>query len=135
MRYKINSPMVIADDVDHEVIILNMKSGKYYSASNSSGIFWNMISGGYSIDELKKTINNPELNTEIDDFVEFLISESLIVEDLEIESHSKVEIPEEIKFDKLKIDTYTDMEQILLLDPIHEVENIGWPSKKNESNT
>ena len=45
------------------------------------------------------------------------------------------DIPEtgSIPFDAPILKRYTDQQELLLLDPIHEVDDIGWPREKEES--
>ena len=42
MSYTVNAPLVIADNIDDEVIILDMESGKYYSTQGSVAAIWQL---------------------------------------------------------------------------------------------
>jgi len=36
-------------------------------------------------------------------------------------------------FEKPKLQKFTDMQDLLLLDPIHEVDEAGWPHTRNDT--
>jgi hypothetical protein len=40
-----------------------------------------------------------------------------------------------VKFEKCELIKYTDMQELLLLDPIHEVDETGWPEKESKPST
>ncbi|MDH7445522.1 PqqD family protein [Aquimarina sp. 2201CG14-23] len=141
MRYLINTPMVIADIMDDEIIILNMESGKYYSAMNTGAIAWQTLSNGYTIEEASEIISK-----------HFAISNDLVLKDLNTISTQFLAdgliMTSEVKKPVINVDvsayktyttpeitTYTDMEKLLLMDPVHEVENMGWPNKKEQKDT
>jgi hypothetical protein len=75
----------------------------------------------------------------VEAFIETLRRESLIVP-LEGEPAKSAAVPEQEAsvsekrpdFIPPKLRKYTDMQDLLLLDPIHEVDEQGWPIAKDE---
>ena len=70
---------------------------------------------------------------DIVEFVQNLLKEKLIVHMEEgiavsdwIPSNGGPLIP----YEKPKIETFSDMKDLLLLDPIHDVDETGWPSPR-----
>lgn len=41
--------------------------------------------------------------------------------------------PSPVPFEPPVLEKYTDMQDLLLLDPIHEVDDTGWPKRKNQT--
>ncbi|MBW4576543.1 MAG: PqqD family protein [Aphanothece sp. CMT-3BRIN-NPC111] len=142
----INSPKVVHETIDGEVVIINLEEGTYYSLVKVGADIWNAverrISFGDLIEEIQMRYSGDK--EEIEESVKALIKE-LQQEELIIsndvsstqENSFSVEIKtsdnlEKIKFEIPKLEKYTDMQDLLLLDPIHEVEETGWPKAKVE---
>ena len=87
------------------------------------------------------TGENAELKEEIEStilaFVAELINESLLVKATEeLPPDDTSEIEELLKksaknFTPPKVNKYSDMQDLLLLDPIHDVDEKGWPESKD----
>ncbi|MDZ8188162.1 MAG: PqqD family protein [Nostoc sp. ChiSLP02] len=143
--YKINTPSVAHETIDGEVVVINLKTGEYYSLLKVAAEIWNQIEKGISkqniIAELSEQYNNinQEIQNYVDNFFEELQQEHLIKlegNNIDIPKNSKVfytqiqteTITEKIEFEPPKLNKFTDMRELLLLDPIHEVNETGWPN-------
>jgi hypothetical protein len=77
-----------------------------------------------------------EITTAVDEFLDKLQHEDLIIANTIITpgaiNHQESAIGnEKPKFEKPILEKFTDMEDLLLLDPIHEVDvDAGWPNVK-----
>ncbi len=147
LKYKINAPHIVHDTIDGETILVNLKNGNYYSFDKSGVVIWEVITQNGTINELIKIIidifNKPKGKIEnvITKFIEKLISENiLIVDNDEIAEPFNLNT-EEIKlkykdiisnFEDPVLHVYADMQDMLLLDPIHDTDEKGWPSGKDE---
>lgn len=132
--YRINEPHVISEFIDSEEIILNFDSGTYYSLNQIGGVIWQHIRAGYSQEDistqLKQLYNADEaiINSDLIELVKFLETEALIVPSVankminEIHIHHSVAI-----YEKPSLEKFTDLQNLLLLDPIHDVDAMGWP--------
>ena len=142
-RYQINRPDVMMESFEGEVIIIHMKRGNYYSLRGSAPVIWDMIGQGCSLEKTGDDLaarypaQEEEVRTSVRKLVEELIAEDLIAP-LAAASTASDET-----FSKLKVDgpfapplleRYTDMQELLLLDPIHEVDETGWPARKIQDN-
>jgi hypothetical protein len=67
----------------------------------------------------------------VDDFVRELAEENLIIEDSSRAAKNvkqeRIEIGTLTQFERPVLQKYSDMQDLLLLDPIHEVDETGWP--------
>ena len=135
--YKINDGKVISETLEGETIIINLDTGNYYSMNTTGAIIWNQIQSNNGTQNiLEYFLNHYNVSTDvitksITEIVSSLLKDNLI---LESESSSIQNIKEEIKniskesFLAPKIEKYDDMKEMLLADPVHDVdEKDGWP--------
>lgn len=144
-RFKINAPNVISETFDDEVIILNFDSGNYYSLDLMGAEIWGLIEKGASAERVIEEISSRYHGTldDIENAVKALIFE---LKEKELIVPGEARGPETIPgadarpygpgdtarpaFKAPVIREYTDMQELLLLDPIHEVDEAGWPFTK-----
>jgi len=99
----------IGDTIGDDTILINLKSGAYYSLTTIGGLVWAKVLGGeieFSSDEA------PGLAA---------MTAEGIFEGASVAALS-AEVDASIAFLK-----YTEMSELLLADPIHEVDEDGWP--------
>jgi len=144
-RFGINTSKIVHDTIDGEVIIINFDTGNYYSLNALGKDIWSCIKKNAMISEIvyeivEKYNGNPdEIKEDITRLLADLEQEELIVLDKENnnksseENNKKIEVNksiEKLKYEKPGYHKYTDMKEMLLLDPIHEVDETGWPASK-----
>jgi len=145
MRYKINYPHIVHDTIEDETILINLKNGNYYNIENSGTVLWDIIEKGGDVNDscdliAKKFKLAPEkIKNDIEIFISNLLMENLLVP-LNEKDISSFEIKEmEVLInEKMKkyaapvINKYSDMRDALMLDPIHEVDERGWPTMNED---
>lgn len=142
---KINEPNVVHDTIDGETIVLNLLTGNYFSLDGTAALIWDCIrdTGKWkpAIGILSR--ENPSLLEEIGHSVEAFI-ETLKEENLLISTNMNhypgisPELEERLvqagrSYSKPVLNKYTDMQELLLLDPIHDVNERGWPESQESS--
>lgn len=146
VRYQIRTPTVIHEVFDDEVVIVNLDSGDYYSLSDAGAACWNCLLSGYSVDETVEAVlsqyqgDASEIRTSVVDLIEDLCKETLIVERTdgrapesavdEVEGTDSK--PKKTPFVTPSLNRYSDMRDLLLIDPIHEVDESGWPEARQD---
>ena len=142
--YRINSPQVISENIDGEVVIANLQTGIYYSIERVGADVWPWFENGISEEDLVKTAvvrysgDPSDIGSGITEFVRKLLAERLITEAPRgVQSRG----PEGVgsvngncrrPFEKPVLESYNDMQDLLLLDPIHDVDEAGWPAKPKQ---
>lgn len=135
-KYKIPSSAVIHELLDGEVIIANLDNGTYYSLRDSAVSLWQMLVSGFSSDEIKNTISekfsplSEQILNEADSFADQLCEENLLV--LNNTPSEKLNVENLIwpsRWSTPVLEKYDEMKNLLMLDPIHEVDEQGWPSQ------
>lgn len=133
-RYRINAPDVIDESVDGEVLIVHLGTGAYYSADGLGEVVWRQLIAGHSPLAVAAAVgertNGAAVGESFDAFVSGLIGDGLLVPDPSVSAPPAVELPAPLPLTGLVLNKYTDMEALLLLDPVHEVDPGGWPLMK-----
>ncbi len=128
--------------------MVNLKSGSYYSLDKVGADVWDLLVQGSTMKEVTQGIAQryDALQAEVESAVHRLVEE-LMKEDLvapviteEAECPAEPGLPvhpatnmERLRFETPVLQKYTDMQDLLLLDPIHDVDETGWPNVRQDS--
>jgi hypothetical protein len=138
--YCVNEPSVISEVIDGETIVLNFESGHYYSFNPTASEIWLRVSAGHPVAAATEgvarrfAVDPAAIRAEVESFVRRLHEENLIRR----VNGEAVAVPAPVadghggpaaSFAAPAFEKFTDMEELLLLDPIHEVSDSGWPRK------
>jgi hypothetical protein len=145
--FRVNAPKVIHDTIDGETVIVNLDSGNYYSLDKIGTEIWSLMERNTGMSGITEHIVNryngerEEIEKAIKQLMDELQKEALIVMDGSEEPERDTEIRQDkteplIKQHDFKVPVlfkYTDMQDLLLLDPVHEVDDTGWPNVKSDN--
>ena len=145
-NWRINTAKAIHETVDGETLIINTETGAYYSTGGSGAVLWQLLGQGLDFNAIVEqflqqdhaTSAAEDIRREISRFIGELQQEELLVEDTRSQPETKAEadaLPTgqatvTLPFAAPILHKFTDMEEILLMDPIHGVDDTGWPFKK-----
>lgn len=136
IAYRINTPKVVHETIEGEVVIINLDSGAYYSLDQAGAALWAELERGVGAADLARFIeaHYQARAGEAAAAVEALLT-ALAAEDLVRAAGEAVAQPADTNgqrppFVAPVLQKHTDMQDLLLLDPIHEVDETGWPSVK-----
>ena len=150
ITFKVKTPNVIFEIYENEIVLINLDNGNYYSITDTAAEIFDFMIQDSSKDEIINKIINKyegeiaEIVSSIDTFLEDLLKDDLIIQ----EEKNIGDVPfqnEETKtwnseqekslFKPPVLNRYTDMQDLLLLDPVHEVDETGWPhTKRHDTN-
>lgn len=126
IRLTVNKPSVSAEAFENEVVVVNLISGNYYSILHAGFDVWQMIDRRFSKPEILDQFKDESQSSEIAAFIEQLQALGLVREtDSETGEHETYRLS--MTYQRPVIEEYSDMQELLLLDPIHEVDETGWP--------
>jgi hypothetical protein len=137
MRYKIKSTAVIHELLNDEVILANLDTGVYYSIRGTGVPIWQLLILGKNRDFIAAQFlekYKTESTLQLGSFVDQLVEEELLVlesDDREIGTAPLQEFRWPNSFSAPLLEKYEEMKSLLMLDPIHEVDEQGWPAKPN----
>ncbi|MEN8221978.1 MAG: PqqD family protein [Acidobacteriota bacterium] len=134
---------VIFEDFGDEIVLVNLKNGNYYSINKTGRVIWELLSNGSFSGQISAALSGrypgeKDMEKNVDAFIADLESEGLLISSGIVKTESgNISEPElnELFRDGEKfpgdpvMEKYTDQQEILLLDPIHEVSGLGWPEK------
>lgn len=136
-RLRPNSPAVTSETFDTEVVIVNFDTGTYHSVQGTGVEVWRLIERGATTEEIVAATaarcdhDQGSIRSAIEAFVTQLTQQGLVVSDAVA---GAPEAPvgssagsEKQPFEPPVLNTFTDMQELLWLDPIHEVDEAGWP--------
>ena len=144
-RFRVNTPTVTHETIDGEAVIINLDSGNYYSLVDVGSFIWGHIETGASAGELQNLVlqsyqgSSSDVDRGVQELLVQLQQENLIVPvdgaeaqtQLNQEPHSNNN-HQKPSFNPPLLNKYSDMQELLLLDPIHDVDDAGWPKPNPE---
>lgn len=142
-RYRVLTPTVVHESFDQEVVIVNLDSGDYYSLSGSGSDCWHCILAGMTIEETAAAVaqrysgDEAGISAAVSNLFDALQEAKLIQSDPSIQTASPSALPNgnhQGDFAAPSLSAYSDMRDLLLIDPIHEVDDTGWPEARKDEN-
>ncbi|MBV9311597.1 MAG: PqqD family protein [Solirubrobacterales bacterium] len=137
-RFQPKSPPVIYETIDNETIIVNLEAGVYYALNLSGSAVWTGLAQGASVAELVQSASQRGAPSTVEESVNRFVEE-LVAEDLIVARESSngsggsdgtpdsiADWPQLTNFEAPTLNRYTDMQELLLLDPVHDVGVGGW---------
>lgn len=132
--YRVNAPTVVHEIMDGEVVIINMDNGSYFSIGTVGAEIWILLDGGHAVNQIVTQVaerydhSSDQVEPDITSFLAHLSTEELVVA-TPMGTETAIDLgAKRGKYSKPALEKYTDMEELLLLDPIHEVTDSGWPA-------
>jgi hypothetical protein len=141
--FRLAGPQVIHELVAGEVVIINLATGAYYSLDEAGATIWSALLDGadeaaiVAVVQRRYSGDEATIAGAVRDLLAQLVAQELIVpgEDGSAstrgdEQHAPADAPR--PFAPPVLHTYTDMQELIALDPIHEVADSGWPHRRPE---
>jgi hypothetical protein len=140
--FRITGPKIVHEEFEDEVLIVNLETGAYYSARSLAAEIWTRI----SVETTKEIVNDlhgryghgeHDVRLSVMRYFEELQREGLIVpaETLPERSAEAAKAQSYVRrgdgvFRAPVLNKFDDMKELLLLDPIHDFDDTGWPVVK-----
>lgn len=138
-RYRGNAPRFVDETIDGEALIMDMVKGTYYSCIGASAFAWNALKAGATSEEVCVAIAEaysaaPEtVRADVDPFLASLLAEEMLVPASDDASPPPTPLatPPGVtttgEYAALRLERFTDLADLILLDPVHDVTEAGWP--------
>lgn len=139
-QFRVNTPTVTHETIDGEAVIINLDTGNYYSLVDVGSFIWSLVDKGASASEIQNQIlqtyqgDAQDIDRGVRELLAQLQQENLIVP---VDGAGEALDPalvapannnhEKPSFNPPSLNKYSDMQELLLLDPIHDVDDAGWP--------
>lgn len=134
-RFRLNSPQAVGETVDGEAIVVNLGTGTYYSIQGDSLRLWEAIAAGatsHEIATLGAQVTGEayeEIAAAVERFCSDLVEQGLLVERDGADGAPAIDLTGAGRgVLEPSYETYADMQDLILLDPVHEVGEGSWPN-------
>jgi hypothetical protein len=142
------SPWVTHERIDDEVMVIHLETGAYFALEGVAADSWTGIISGMEADALvamilgRYQVDERRARADLEEFLDRVISEGLVepeaqpapglsaVDDGAVNGAHVVEprpASERAVYRRPVVEKYDDLEELLLFDPIHQVDEAGWP--------
>jgi hypothetical protein len=134
---RINPEGLVHDTIGGEAIVLNVKSGTYYNLVGTAAEVWGLLAIGGSVEELCSVLEghygaSSQLSEDVQKFVQTLQADMLVIT---AERDAGAALPDALESEAKdwvapSLTAYEDLQDLLTIDPIHDVDDTGWPNAK-----
>lgn len=141
-RFRVDSSSVVYETFDEELVAIHLSRGSYHSMSGAgTDAFLLLLKEATTIEvsealAAKYAASPGEIVEALGPFIEQLLEQELIqpVDSSAPATPLRVEAKgERLPFEAPVLEAFNDLEGLLLLDPIHEVGEEGWPAPPDSS--
>lgn len=139
-RYRLAGPNFASEVIAGEAIIINLEKGSYYSLPEAGAGIWAALTNGSSDSEVLGDLlrrysgDAGSIQAALHELITQLEAEGILTPEDGAGPAEPIlageRDPSSPAFTPPVLQKYTDMEAILMLDPIHEVDETGWPSAR-----
>ena len=138
--FRLASPDIVCDVIDDGVVIVDLAKGAYFTLDGVAREIWDLLASGRSRAEITADLTRrydakpQQILDGVENFLGRLSEEGLVVaagEGRPLDALKAAERAAETPFAAPVLVKYTDLEDLLTLDPIHEVDDSGWPHVKS----
>lgn len=129
---------IVHETLDGEAVIINLHSGTYYSLQGVGAVLWQALVASTTVAALgrrfaEETSLTPEaIGPALERFVAGLYDEALIAVEPPPSGRPvrrRPCPPRRHRQSALALQRFTDVQELLALDPVHDVDEVGWPVK------
>jgi hypothetical protein len=140
-RFRVNQPAVIHQTIEGETVIIHLERGLYYSLDATGAEVWQGLAAGRSPAEVSDRLaarhpsEQEAVAPAVGSLVDRLLSEELIVPLDGVAPAGEPAVDDgDVKpgsgpFQPPRLERFEDLQDLLLLDPIHAVDESGWPQR------
>jgi hypothetical protein len=138
-RFQVNSPRIIWEEVDGEVLCIDLGNGNYYSLRGTGAVIWHAVEQGARVSEIAALLERTyegenEFAIALTRFLDEIVAEELVIP-MPADGQATTALTETVvsgaPFETPVLEKYTDMQELVLLDPVHDFQEAeGWPRTK-----
>jgi len=157
-RFRVRTPTVMWDEIGGEIVAINLSSGHYFSLRGAAVTSFRAFAHGASVHEVHTLLTDgatpaavieDDLATFVDELVDAGLVEARepatgpatggpdgVEPDAPGPAASDLAVPDAgattTRYEAPRLETHTDLEDLMLLDPVHDVDGMGWPRARTD---
>lgn len=134
--YTVRSADVVHETIDGETVIVDMAFGTYYRLEGAAAVAWPMLAAGASAADLgallaaQFEVSGAEIDAAVAGFLAALEGYQLIAP--AVATAAATPVPHDVAkraFPGMAVHRFTDFQELFFIDPVHEVDETGWPAQ------
>lgn len=118
-------PNVVEEEMDGELLAIDDTTGTYVAVRGTGVWLWRLLRAGIDVDRITSALD-PAAHADVDRFVASVDAAGLLTDGDGSPSDAPLEAPQ--PWTTPEFEVHDDLQDLLLLDPIHEVTDAGWPN-------
>jgi hypothetical protein len=137
--YEVNSPSVVFERFEDETVLIHMDTGRYYSLDRIGSLVWELLVRPLEVSAVAEMLSGAfaaepgGVEPSVRELIRQLEAEQLLRPRTDpapaTATDTPLALPQGAVFAPPQLTRYDDMAEILLLDPVHDVDERGWPSR------
>lgn len=143
LRLCVADPQILSEIVEGEAVVLDLRSGFYFSLDPVASAIWEQLVAGATEAEIVGTLHArfevtlADAAPAVEEFIARLHAEGLVITAPLAGEREPASPPPggldrpRAPFNRPLLTRYDDVQDLLLLDPIHDVAEAGWPVAGN----
>lgn len=141
MTYRAAETHISHDTQAGETVVINFSTGSYFSMTGSASDVWVLTVAGHETDELTDALaarfdgTREEIAADCATFLSDLVSRGLLsVGGSTAAAQEAVQLHpvDRAAWVAPQLQAFDDLNDLILMDPIHEVDEAGWPHPKGD---
>lgn len=125
-RLRANTDEIAAEVIDGEAVLINLSNGTYFTMDGVGAVVWSMIEHGLTLGEMSGALasaygaDRDRVLADLEELAHELVAQGLVIigsERATVRSGA-IEVPANgARYERPTLTTYTDMAEVLALDP------------------
>jgi hypothetical protein len=136
--FRTDVPDTASEVFDGEVVIAHYGTGLYFSISPAGALIWQGLGHGLTAAETAVWLADHfasdavAIPAQVEAFVASLVEKQLVLPVAEREKVGTLPAIGLAAWQEPAIDSFDDLQELLLLDPVHDVTEAGWPHRPDD---
>jgi len=136
--FRHNEAEIAVEQFEDGTVIINFLTGRYFALNDTGHLLWDALRLGADATGLADLLascrrppgTNPDVAADAEAFLDCLVRERLVMACASADFTPAA--GRDLDYAPPRIDVYDDLADLIVLDPIHEVnEQLGWPVAAN----
>ena len=123
---------IVSEVIDGEAVILDLRSGRYYTAEGVAAQVWQGATAGMQRRQIVESCrahfpDQPSVDSDIDAFLELLVTAGLLLPEQESAGRDTPVLDWPARYSPPALQWFDDLADMMAMDPVHDAGPAGWP--------
>lgn len=136
--FRTDVPDTASELFDGEMVIAHYGTGLYFSISSAGALIWQGLRHGLTVAETANwlarhfTQEAAAIPAHVEVFVAVMAEKALLIPVPERDRDGELPAISLAAWQEPTVDSFDDLQELLLLDPVHDVTEAGWPHRPDD---